>query len=246
MNDTHDLHPWDPRRGRDYKTFWNSLASTPEGAVIGVLGNPMTDAEIEAAGVRGIRFLLDTLQLKGAEEVLEVGCGIGRIARGLAPHCRRYIGVDISDNMVVEARRRTGDLGNAEFFPLEKSDLSRFADGSLDVVVFEIVLIHLAREDAFRYLCEAHRVLRPGGVAYCQFYNLLHPEGWAFFLRNVKHGEIMGEALVSRPRFTTAPEVRKIVTEAGLTIDESRSALELVEQKREVPEALELVAVAVK
>ncbi len=240
------LHPWDPRRGRDYKSFWNSLASTSEGAVIGVLGSAMSEEEIQQRSARSLEIIGSILALSGREEVLEVGCGIGRVARGLAPHCRRFTGVDISENMIAEARRRSPGLSNVEFLALQKSDLSRFPDASFDVVVFEIVLIHLAREDAFRYLCEARRVLRPGGTAYCQFYNLLHREGWEFFLRNVRHGEIMGEALVSRPRFSTAPEVRKMVEEAGLVIDEARSRLELVEQNQPVPEAFELIAVGVK
>lgn len=240
------LHPWDPRRGRDYKSFWNSLASTPEGAVIGVLGEAKSDDEIAAASARALDIIRTILALSGREVVLEVGCGIGRVARGLAPHCRRYVGVDISENMIHEARRRCADLSNVAFSPLEKSDLSLFPDASFDAVVFEIVLIHLAREDAFRYLCEARRVLRTGGVAYCQFYNLLHPGGWEFFLRNVRHGEIMGESLVARPRFYTAPEVRKMMEGAGFSLDEDRSRLELIQQKKPVPEPFELIALGRK
>jgi SAM-dependent methyltransferase len=242
-----DLHPWDPKRGSDYKTFWNSLASTPEGAVIGVLGEYLKEDEIAEQARMGVEFIHSTLSLDGTQEVLEVGCGIGRIARGLSPYMRRYVGVDIAENMVSEARKRSSRYANLEYEALQQSDLSIFPDASFDRVVFEIVLIHLAREDAYRYLLEAHRVLRPGGLAYCQFYNLLHPDGWDFFARNVKHGEIMGGAqLVSRPRFYTAPEVRMVVEKAGFQIDEQRSALELVEQNLPVPEALEILAVGVK
>lgn len=47
--------------------------------------------------------------------LLDYGCGTGRLARIIAPLCRRMICADISQSMVDECRRRLGYLPNVEF-----------------------------------------------------------------------------------------------------------------------------------
>jgi ArsR family transcriptional regulator len=90
----------------------------------------------------------------------DLGCGTGAMLPILAPHVRRTIGVDASEEMLAAARDRVAALTNVELragtleaLPIE--------DGTLDAATLMLVLHHLASPaDA---LAEAHRVLRPGG-----------------------------------------------------------------------------------
>ncbi len=89
---------------------------------------------------------------------LDLGCGDGRTAGlWLSGHAAAYVGVDISQPAVDEARalgldaRRIDDAGTLPF-----------GDGEFDVVVCIEVLEHLLEPQ--RAAAEALRVLRPGGV----------------------------------------------------------------------------------
>ena len=125
------------------------------------------------------------------------------------------------------------DQKNCFFHELHSSDLRDFADSFFDAVFAEAVLIHMARDDSFHYMKETFRVLKPGGRAYFQFYNILNPEGFNYFLRVLELNDHTGEHLVSRPRFHTAQEIRQYVERIGFQIDEELSRLDDVEQKNE-------------
>lgn len=94
---------------------------------------------------------------------LEIGCGIGRLARWVAPHFGGYIGVDVSPEMV----RRAAALGipNAKFRAVSGGDLSDVESASVDFVYSFAVFQHVPDKAAiFNYFAETSRVLRPGGI----------------------------------------------------------------------------------
>ncbi|MCC6222060.1 MAG: methyltransferase domain-containing protein [Thermoleophilia bacterium] len=91
--------------------------------------------------------------------VLDVGCGTGRLATELARRGARVWGVDRSEEMLAEARRRAGPTvglkqGGAEALP--------FRDGWFERAVLRLV-VHLV--DRGRALPEVRRVLAPTGRA---------------------------------------------------------------------------------
>lgn len=96
--------------------------------------------------------------------VLDVACGLGygsAILAAAGPGVS-VIGVDNSDYAVAYARACYGaTLANAAFEVGDACDLSRFADGSVDLVVSFETIEHLREPD--RFLGEVRRVLRPGG-----------------------------------------------------------------------------------
>jgi SAM-dependent methyltransferase len=94
--------------------------------------------------------------------VVDLGCGIGRVARFVAPKVARYIGLDYAAAMVARAREYNAGLVNVEF--VESDTLAVLPDESADRIVSEQVFIHCMREQQLRYLGEAYDVLKPGGV----------------------------------------------------------------------------------
>jgi ubiquinone/menaquinone biosynthesis C-methylase UbiE len=102
--------------------------------------------------------------------VLDLGVGAGRTTPFLAERASRYVGLDYSEGMLVECRRRFPDL---EFVQADASDLSQFPDASFDVVVFSFNGIDCLHPDAVRLRCiaEIRRVLAPGGTAVISEHN---------------------------------------------------------------------------
>ncbi|MEP6767251.1 MAG: methyltransferase domain-containing protein [Acidobacteriota bacterium] len=108
--------------------------------------------------------ILKGVRLAPDAEVLEIGCGIGRLLRAMRGRARLVTGVDISGEMIERARR---ELLPDEGVRLFRTDgrLQDTPDRSIDFVYSFIVFQHIpSRTAVLTYLREAARVLRPGGV----------------------------------------------------------------------------------
>jgi ubiquinone/menaquinone biosynthesis C-methylase UbiE len=123
-------------------------------------------------------------RLEGAirgKDVLDLGVGTGRTAEHLAPLARRYVGVDYSQEMLAECRRRHPDL---DLWHCDARDLGAFAGGSFDFVLFSFNGIDdVDPQGRLNILAEVHRVLRPGGVFAFSTHNLEAKRRSAFALR---------------------------------------------------------------
>lgn len=95
---------------------------------------------------------------------LDFGCGAGRLTRALGGHFERAVGVDISPTMIRQARRLNGRYQHCEFVVNDRADLSRFGDGTFDLVYSNITLQHMPPELSSRYIAEFFRVTAVGGA----------------------------------------------------------------------------------
>jgi len=222
------LPVWADERGDDYGRFWSSAAQSWKGACLVTRNADVDRDEMHRQCEYVARNMIRALKLNRDSVVLEVGCGMGAMAYFIAPQVKEYHGADISRSMIEHARRNLAELPNVSLSLLERCDLAGFPDGKFDAAIFEAVLIHLDREDAFRYIEEAYRVLRPGGRAYFMFHSLLAPSGFELF-RYVQRVfcDGRGHNFVARNRFHTPEEVRCYCANAGLEIDEEASQLDL-------------------
>lgn len=106
--------------------------------------NPVERRLVEAF----IGDLLDLVARTGAQDVHEVGCGEGELARRFAGRGLRVRGTDASAEVVEEARRRAAAAGvQADFraVPVEELDPARDA---AELIVCCEVMEHLADPDA--------------------------------------------------------------------------------------------------
>ena len=109
-------------------------------------------------------------------KVLEIGCGAGRITRALGRVFGRVYAVDISREMVRQARRALQGMPHVRVLQNNGKDLSvlrnhwwnRFGIGEelkLDFAFSYIVFQHIpSREIIENYLREVNRFLRPGAL----------------------------------------------------------------------------------
>jgi len=93
---------------------------------------------------------------------LDVGTGTGHTAFAVAPHVHEVIGIDLTRQMLAEARRLQSEraLTNVDFCLADAHDLP-FADGAFDLVTCRRTAHHLS--SIHRALGEMKRVLRAGG-----------------------------------------------------------------------------------
>jgi arsenite methyltransferase len=118
--------------------------------------------------------LLDRLELKGDERLLDIGCGRGavllmaaqRLPRGRAVGVDIWSAVDQSGNAEQVTRQNAALEGVADRIELHTGDMRQlpFDDGSFDVVVSSLAIHNVpgAAERA-KALREAARVLKRGG-----------------------------------------------------------------------------------
>jgi SAM-dependent methyltransferase len=109
-------------------------------------------------------------------KVLEIGCGAGRVTRALARFFGEVYAVDISPQMVLQARRSVAPFRNAHVFCNNGRDLSvvrrrwwhRWGIGQkleVDFAFSCLVFQHIPSRDVIAsYLSEVNRLLRPGAL----------------------------------------------------------------------------------
>ena len=197
-----------------YGLVWDEVAQTEGAARISVCGTDdggewARSGEATAGDVRALA------QVTAADDVLEIGCGAGRVGRFLAPHCRTWTGGDVSPNMLRFAAEALADLPNVATVRLNGYDLAGVPDASQDVVYCTGVFMHLDEWERFRYVQDARRVLRPGGRVYVDNFNLLEPEGWSLFLEHVAMDPAKRPANISR--HSTPAELEAYVRRAGFS-----------------------------
>lgn len=175
--------------------------------------------------------LLDApIRPTGRHLAVEIGPGLGRVAVALADHFDRVIGVDVSEQMVTQARQLT-DTPKVIYEVGSGADLAPVETASADFVVTFTVLQHLPSPRLIEgYLREAARVLKPGGVLAAQWNNQPKPSLWKARVRwwqvRRRLGPFLPTDIRVRPEFagTRFPfvRVRRTLEDAGMTIRDTR------------------------
>jgi SAM-dependent methyltransferase len=98
-------------------------------------------------------------EVGGLGEVCDLGCGPGQTTAYLHGRGARVCGLDLSAELLREARRRHPGVA------FETGDMLALprADGTLAGVVAFYAIVHFSPAQLRRALAEMHRALRPGG-----------------------------------------------------------------------------------
>ncbi len=167
-----------------YSAVWDSLGLTSDGAAFAATGYS-DQSSLQISGKKVAARIAVAISLKASDDVLEIGCGVGRVGWAVAPQCRSWIGCDISKAMLSHAQRRLAGLSNVRLVHLHEAKLGEIPHSSVDIVYCTNMLAHLDPMERWQYVMEAFRVLRPSGRLYVDTIALDSPEGWAMLANNL-------------------------------------------------------------
>jgi SAM-dependent methyltransferase len=193
--------------------------------------------EFEAFGAL-MRAVLIRAGLKPEHYLIDVGCGSGRLAIALRSYLTgRYLGLDVVPELLAYAREASA-RPDWRFEEARGMTIPE-RDETADMVCFFSVLTHLMHEDGFRYLREARRVLKPGGIIVFSFLDFVIDSHWTVFSGMMKardegetthHNQFMGRdaALVWAARLEMDVvaildgNTAQVQLDADVTLDDGR------------------------
>jgi cyclopropane fatty-acyl-phospholipid synthase-like methyltransferase len=142
---------------------WSVQQSEEASVALYSLGNPTL---LERA-TSEIVAQLDKWQVLGKEKtVLDIGCGIGRIACAIAPKVRDVHGIDVSRGMIDIALRRCEPFTNVHLLKSTGHDLREFNDEWFDTVIAVDTFPYINQSGAAlveSHFSETKRVLKVRG-----------------------------------------------------------------------------------
>ncbi|WP_254566816.1 class I SAM-dependent methyltransferase [Oscillatoria sp. HE19RPO] len=164
----------------------NSPSSVPEIIIPDELLPPKdlrlsVGGSFKAIGTEFFRYFIELAGLQPDEAVLDVGCGVGRMAVPLTQYLSdrgRYEGFDIVESGITWCKSvisprypnfqfQRADLYNQYYNPTgqEQANTYRFpySDNCFDFVFLTSVFTHILPDGIDNYLREISRVLKPGG-----------------------------------------------------------------------------------
>src|SRR5262252_435064 len=97
----------------EYKKVWSALSTTEDQAKLHIIGVTEEDA-MRSTGEHTLKCLQESVGIRKDDVVLEIGCGIGRVGKLVAPLCRKWIGCDVASNMLSLAAERLKAFPNVE------------------------------------------------------------------------------------------------------------------------------------
>jgi SAM-dependent methyltransferase len=130
-----------------------------------------TDEEFYASGRRTVEeeILTDMINIcQGMDpkqmRIVEIGCGAGRVTAALAEIFGEVHAVDVSGEMVAQARAALASRPNAHVYQNNGMDLSVIPQGEgFDFAFSSIVFQHIPSRDVIEsYVREVNRLLKPG------------------------------------------------------------------------------------
>ncbi len=178
------------------------------GGYLQFIGGLERDA-VDAAGLPADGFLID------------IGCGAGRLAAALRDRpALRYLGLDVSPELLAEAKRRTERPDWR--FEIVREAVIPAMDSCANMAALFSVITHLPPDETRRYLRECKRTLRPGGAALVSFLDPAIPAHRA----HIRPRWI--EAILTRIGWasnvaTSTDEIRAWTAEAGLDVERIES-----------------------
>ncbi len=219
------------RRGGDSITPPRSLISVGDG-------------DFAAIGGEFLGYFKNLAGLQPNEKVLEIGCGVGRMAIPLTTFLSdqgEYVGFDIVRPEIRWCQKRiTPRFPNFHFhyIDIRNEQTNRrgrqqasscrfpFTDGRFDFVFLTSVFTHMLLEDIGNYLLEISRALKPNGRMLATCFLLDPPARERLKKMNSRFRHAHGDSLAIDPKLPEASiaheetAIRKLFEKSGLAIQD--------------------------
>jgi SAM-dependent methyltransferase len=164
-------HDWDSRARENAKWYINCCAWN------------QSDEEFDSSGQGEVEKLIltDPLLVKGppfkSRRFLEIGCGIGRMTKPIARTFGEVYAVDVSAEMIRQARIRLKGFKNVFLHASNGLDFPMLPCNYFDIIFAAYVFQHVPSQDViFSNILDACRVLKPGGLLKFQTCAITLPE----------------------------------------------------------------------
>jgi len=164
------------------RSFWNRAAEENPHWYVSSYGSYDADRNLDEFWASGGTIWSDIKRVIGytpesSDTVVEIGCGVGRLTRVIAPEVGRVIALDVAEKMLAIAGQ--ANLPNVDFRLAQGFALPGIPDGSVNLSLGYCVFQHLPSLLALKsYLAEMHRVTKAGGtIAFT-----LTPRNWKTWL----------------------------------------------------------------
>ena len=156
--------------GNDFYAAWLDPGMTYSSAIF---AEPISPGEpLEQAQARKLHLLLDRLDLKPGQRLLDVGCGWGSLAMAAARDYGVHVtGLTLSGEQKDHAERRLAQAGLAGSTLIELRDY-RDVTGTYDAVASVEMVEAVGQEYWPSYLRSIARALKPGGRAGIQLISI--------------------------------------------------------------------------
>jgi cyclopropane-fatty-acyl-phospholipid synthase len=183
--------------GNDFYSAWLDPTMTYSSARFESNGEAL-----ERAQLHKVRTLLDRLDLKAGQRLLEIGCGWGTLAIEAAKRGASVVGLTLSTEQKAWAERKIVEAGLAECIEIRLQDYRDTSD-KFDAVASVEMVEAVGQRWWGAYLDSIARNLKSGGRAALQFIGMRHE----LFDRYVRNADFIqtyifpGGCLIDEPRF---------------------------------------------
>ena len=153
------------------KKLWDKLAKSNSKYYINSdFGRGITEEQFMESGLKDYKDLIwDDIRLMNrfvcnGSIVVDLGCGIGRITQFMADDFDQVYGVDISGEMIKQAKKRLKGCKNVGLVETDGWTIP-LADNSIDLVFSYLVFQHFKnRKMVEANFKEVYRILKPKGM----------------------------------------------------------------------------------
>jgi cyclopropane-fatty-acyl-phospholipid synthase len=193
--------------GNDFYSAWLDPTMTYSSARFAA-----ADASLEVAQVHKIHTLLDRLDLKPGQRLLEIGCGWGTLAIESAKRGASVVGLTLSTEQKAWADRKIADAGLAERIEIRLQDYRDTAE-QFDAVASVEMVEAFGQRWWGAYLDSIARNLKSGGRAALQFISIRHE----LFNRYARNADFIQTYIFPGGCLLDEPQFAGLASERGLS-----------------------------
>lgn len=149
--------------GNDFFKLWQDETMTYSCAYF-----KSEDDELKKAQLQKIDHVLNKLNLKAGERLLDIGCGWGSLAlRAAEKYGVDVMGITLSKEQEIEAKRRAAESGLADKIEIRRQDYRDLAeeDEQFDKIVSVGMFEHVGKENIPLYFEAVDKLLKNRGLS---------------------------------------------------------------------------------
>jgi len=126
---------------------------------------PTGSEDLDTSQECKLEYLCRKLRLQRGEQLLDIGCGWGGLARYAAEHYGvRVLGVTLSERQADYATMQINQAGLGDSVRVDLRDYRDLHADSFDKIVSVGMFEHVGRRHLPEYFATAYRLLKPGGL----------------------------------------------------------------------------------